>query len=196
MFAAGHWSEANATGQAGRNVPHAGVPQRPAPARARPIDAMEHRLCTHEGPALYAKRSTIVEARASPGVPTRPVSRWLERAPSHVLAGMCTKRTNAIGRTPHLYAPRRTTAPFQANAPLGRSHLYVPSKCWSGRGPCRRRAEPPEPPPTQPRASPPTQPRASPPTPAAPCRNPSQGYYAPLSRGSPGCSRWVRRLVP
>ena len=33
----------------------------PAPAGARPIQAMEHRLCTKEGCDLYAKRSVIVE---------------------------------------------------------------------------------------------------------------------------------------
>jgi transposase len=74
LFDAGYWSEANATapgpdrliGTANsrklKEMAHAqGYRSGPAPEDARPIQAMEHRLCTKEGSDLYAKRSVIVE---------------------------------------------------------------------------------------------------------------------------------------
>ena len=74
LFDAGYWSEANATapgpdrliGTANsrklKEMAHAqGYRSGPAPEGARPVEAMEHRLCTKEGSELYAKRSVIVE---------------------------------------------------------------------------------------------------------------------------------------
>ncbi len=74
LFDAGYWSEANATapgpdrliGTANsrklKELAHAqGYRSGPAPEGARPVEAMEHRLCTKEGSDLYAKRSVIVE---------------------------------------------------------------------------------------------------------------------------------------
>jgi transposase len=73
LFDAGYWSEDNATAigpdrliattkswklrRKARDNPTTGPP----PAGASPAEAMEHRLCTDEGAALYAKRSTTVE---------------------------------------------------------------------------------------------------------------------------------------
>jgi transposase len=74
LFDAGYWSEANA-GLSGpdrliattkdwkqrKKARQLGTATGPPPLDASPLDAMEHRLRTAEGTALYAKRSTTVE---------------------------------------------------------------------------------------------------------------------------------------
>jgi transposase len=74
LFDAGYWSEANA-GLAGpdrliattkdwkqrKKARELGTTTGPPPPDASPLDAMEHRLRTAEGTALYAHRSTTVE---------------------------------------------------------------------------------------------------------------------------------------
>jgi len=74
LFDAGYWSEANAElvgpdrliattkdWKQRKKARQLGTTTGPPPADASPLDAMEHRLRTAEGTALYAKRSTTVE---------------------------------------------------------------------------------------------------------------------------------------
>jgi transposase len=73
LFDAGYWSEANATVPGPdrliatssyaklQDKTAEGHREGPPPEGARPVEVMEHRLCSAEGSALYSKRATMVE---------------------------------------------------------------------------------------------------------------------------------------